>query len=88
MSSTSRRLISLLVLCLLPMVFSGCLATAFAAERETTVNWKDKCADKCAGKTYPVTMYREDGKVERLRVAVYDFTNNIGCYCRLLPEDK
>ncbi len=88
MRSTVKRLAVLAALCILPFVSSGCIATAFGAERDTTVNWKEKCADKCAGKTYPITMYNTDGKVDRMRVAIYDFSNNIGCFCPLQPGDK
>ncbi len=85
---TVNRLVALCALCIMPFLSSGCIATAFGAERETKVDWKEKCAGKCAGKTYPVTMYHQNGDVERMRVAVYDFSDNIGCFCPLQPGDK
>ncbi len=67
---------------------SGCLATALAASSETTVDWKEKCEAKCHAKTYPVRMYHVDGHVQDANVAIYDFTNNIGCFCPAPSEKK
>ena len=66
-----------------PLFLSGCLATARANPQETVVNWKEKCEAKCKTKSYRIWMYHTDGKVEEMKISVYDFTNNIGCFCPL-----
>jgi len=71
-----------------PLFLSGCIASALAAQRETVIDWKEKCEVKCKEKSYPVRMYHLDGRVEDVTVAIYDFSNNVGCYCPPPVEKK
>jgi len=76
-----------LLACLPPLLLSGCIAAALAAERETTVNWHEKCEKSCA-EPYMVQMYHEDGRVEVVSVSVYRISPPIGCFCPKPTNDK